>query len=55
MALEPKQLSEMLGAIATPTATLAFKATTDAYFNVLFNDSAATSHRGKFASEGATQ
>jgi hypothetical protein len=55
MHLEPEQLSEVLSAVATPTAPLALEATADPHFDVLFDDSAATSHRGEFASKGAAQ
>ena len=55
MSLEPEQLGEVLSAVATPTAALAFEAAADAHFDVLFNDSAARAHRREMATEGAAK
>jgi hypothetical protein len=49
MGLKPEQLRQMLGSAASPTAALALKATSDMHFDILFNDSAATSHRSETA------
>jgi hypothetical protein len=55
MSLEPEQLGQVLGAVASPAAALALKAAADVHFDVLFDDSAAGAHRGEFASKGTTK
>jgi len=46
--LEPEQLSEMFGAVCNSSCALAFEAAANAHFDILFNDSAATSYRSEF-------
>jgi hypothetical protein len=43
----------LLNAAASPTAALTLEAASDAHFNVLFNHSAATSHRSQSGSDCA--
>jgi len=38
MSLEPEQLGQVLGAVASPAAALALEAAADVHFDVLFND-----------------